>query len=186
MREQLWLPLSKKRPKYLYRWRKSSLTNCWTRLHSRRLSKPSHSNNNTCKLKLTRPKHRFQISRWTSNRTRTLHRRLLNPSHNYSHKPLSTTCRLLSSPCSSPWCRISMRSRCSRCSPISSNTRRSSRLCHNRWLPNQQLILSRSTLSRYQPLKPIRMPNQSNKHCHRHPVFPRSRSPRPFGMDTEF
>jgi len=184
--KRLRLPLLNK--KCLFRWQKSSLINCWPRLHSRRPSKPSHSNNNTCKLKLTRPKHRSQTSRWSSSKllTRSLHKHLLlklssNSSHNYSRKPLSTTCRLLSSPCSSNPCRASMRNRCS---PISSSIRRYSRQCHSSSSPNQQLILSRSTLSRHNPLKPIRMLNQSNNNCHRQPVSPRSRSPRPSGTDT--
>merc|ERR1711920_1021536 len=126
-----------------------------------------------------------------------------NNNHNFTRKPISTACRLLSSsslcsslcsspyssPCSTPYsspcsspCRVSMHS-----SSLTSSIRRSSRLCHNKSSPNQQLIISRSTLSRHQLHKPIHMPNQFNNNCHRHPTFPRSNSsPRPFGTDMVF
>lgn len=151
---------------------------------------------------MRQPKHRSRTSKRSSSKlpTRSLHKHLLlnlnssNNNHNFTRKPISTACRLLSSslcsslcsspyssPCSSPF-RVSMHS-----SSLTSSIRRSSRLCHNKSSPNQQLIISRSTLSRHQLHKPIHMPNQFNNNCHRHPTFPRSNSsPRPFGTDMAF
>lgn len=126
--------------KHLFSWHKNSLNNCWPRLPRRRPSKPRHSNNNTCKLKLTRPKHRcqFSSSKWPSKiPTRSMHKQILNlsnrcSSHSYTRKRLLTMSRF-SSLCISRSCsNSSMRNRCS---PISSNTlrpRRCSRRYHNR------------------------------------------------------
>ena len=125
--------------KCLFSWRKNSLRNCWPRLPHRRPRKPRHSNNNTCKLKLTRPKHRSRLSssrRPSKISTRSMHKQILNPSssyssHSYSRKQLSTMSRLLSSPCSSRSCNSSMRNRYSRINSHKCRPRRCSRRYHN-------------------------------------------------------